>query len=270
MDLVALLSVSVGMLLAPRLMLPRAQPRPEIHGFLTFIWWINASYCTLWHHIDPTRKAPLPAHGAAILIANHTSAIDHFLLQVGARRVLGFMIAREFYDNRLYHPICKLLGCIPVKRDGRDLGATRAALRALADGRVVPLFPEGKITPQSGRVIGEGRSGVAYLALKARVPVIPAYIHGTPESNEFIPCLFTPSQSRVEYGPPVDLSDFEAADDRDHATLIRATERLMGAILALKISVEEARSADEHTHAPARSDSGPPEIFQFAPASIAH
>ncbi|WZO99711.1 lysophospholipid acyltransferase family protein [Isosphaeraceae bacterium EP7] len=270
MDLVALLVASAGMLLAPRLMMPRVRPRPEIHGLLTFIWWINATYCTLWHHLDPTVKAPLPARGPAILIANHTSAIDHFLLQVGARRVLGFMIAREFYDNRLYHPICKLLGCIPVKRDGRDLGATRAALRALADGRVVPLFPEGKITAQSGRVIGEGRSGVAYLALKAKVPVIPAYLHGTPESNEFVACLIAPSQSRVVYGPAVDLSDFDAADDRDHATLIRATERLMGAIHALKNSVEEARNADGDTPATARSDSGTPALSQDAPAAVTH
>ena len=71
--------------------------------------------------------------------------------------MLGFMIAREYYEWRKISYFCKLVDCIPVNRDGRDLQATRTALRALEAGRVLPIFPEGKVTPASGEVLGEMR-----------------------------------------------------------------------------------------------------------------
>ena len=118
----------------------------------------------------------------------------------------------------------------------KDLAATRSALRALEEGRVVPMFPEGKILPQSGEAIGEGKHGVAFLALRAKVPVIPAYIRGTPRSNEFRRSFFTPSHARVVYGPPIDPAEFSnhdtATDER--AFLTTTTDRFMAAIAALR------------------------------------
>ena len=121
--------------------------------------------------------------------------------------MLGFMIAKEYYDWPLIHPACKLVGCIPVNRDGRDLQATRAALRVLKGGRVLPIFPEGRITPTSGRELGEFLPGAAFIAVRAGVPVIPAYIRGTPETNQIGPSLSTPSRAYVTFGNPIDLSD---------------------------------------------------------------
>jgi 1-acyl-sn-glycerol-3-phosphate acyltransferase len=45
------------------------------------------------------------------------------------------MIAQEFYDKPIIRPFCELLGCIPVRRDGHDLSATRSALRAIQSTR---------------------------------------------------------------------------------------------------------------------------------------
>jgi 1-acyl-sn-glycerol-3-phosphate acyltransferase len=224
-------------LLAPWLLMPRRSPRPEIHGLLSVLDIVNRLYCALWHRLRSERPAPLPDRGPAMLIANHTCGIDHMLLQAGSRRVLGFLIAREFYDFGPIHPICRLIGCIPVRRDGKDLAATRAALRALEEGRVVPMFPEGRITPTSGRELGAGKPGVAFLALHARVPVIPAYISGTPETNNVWKALITPSRARVVYGPPIDLSDMPAQPPYDKATLTTVTERMMDAIRALRARV---------------------------------
>ena len=54
---------------------------------------------------------------------------------------------------------------------------------ALKEGRVLPIFPEGHIVPESGRRIDEMKPGTAYLALHSGVPVIPAYLCGTPETD---------------------------------------------------------------------------------------
>jgi 1-acyl-sn-glycerol-3-phosphate acyltransferase len=150
------------------------------------------------------------------------------------------MIARDYYEIWAFRPFCDLIDCIPVNRDGHDTAATRSALRALQQGRVLPLFPEGRILLTSGHEIGEGQPGVGFLALKARVPVIPAYIRGTPKSNQFLKSFLTPSDARVYYGQPIDLSEFaiEGNYSTERAARLAATEKLMAAIVEIRDRVE--------------------------------
>jgi 1-acyl-sn-glycerol-3-phosphate acyltransferase len=222
------------LLIAPWLLWPARGQRPEIRGFKRILWWVNAFYCAFWHRLRIVRPAPLPETGPAILIANHTCGIDPMVLQAGCDRVLGFLIAQEFYDAPICRPFCRILGCIPVRRDGHDFTATRAALRALEEGRVMPIFPEGGIHPTSGREIGPGKPGAAFIALHAKVPVVPAYICGTPPTSDVYRAIVTPSQARVVFGDPVDLSRFYARGHFDQDTVAEATEVLMGAIRDLR------------------------------------
>jgi 1-acyl-sn-glycerol-3-phosphate acyltransferase len=220
----------------------RAGLRPEIHGFQRVLWVINASYCVFWHQLHKYGRAPLPEHGPAILIANHTSGIDHMLLQAACYRVLGFMIAREYYEWAWIKPFCRYVQCIPVNRDGRDIGATRAAFKALKEGRVLPIFPEGHIVPASGKRLGEIKPGTAFLAVRARVPVVPAYIWGTPETDQIIEALMTPSRARVIFGDPIDLSDIDSGQASDRTIQAEVSERFKKALVALQaraFSVEE-------------------------------
>lgn len=232
LSVAALLGLASLLLIAPRLLLAARGPTPEVHGLLAWLWWLNAAYCGAVHGLRVVGTDPLPARGPAILIANHTSGADVLLLQASCHRVLGFLIAQEMYDHPLIGPMARRLGCIPVRRDGRDLGATRAALRALAEGRVVPMFPVGKILPDSGRTLGAGKSGVAFLAHRSRVPVVPAYICGTPPTSNIWRGLLTPSASIVRLGSPVDLHDLLDAPGKPDLDAI--TARLMGAVEALK------------------------------------
>lgn len=225
---------ATGLLLLPWVARPRREP-PEVHGRMRWLWWLNRFLCSFWHRIElPDGLAPLPEKGPAILISNHTCGIDNFLLQAACARVLGFVIVQDWYDNPICHPFCRVIGAIPVKRDGRDLGPTREALRALKAGRVVPIFPEGRILPTSGRELGPGKPGAAFLALHSQAPVIPAYIRGTPETSNVWKALVTPSHARVIFGPPIDLSDYHAADRTDREALEGATHRFMEAIRSLR------------------------------------
>ena len=233
MTTVPALIAFAGLLVLPRALMPGRKPR-EIRGFVLLLWWLNAGYCRFWHRMEVRGAGNVPAAGPVVLISNHTCNIDHMLLQAATRRALGFMIATEFYDNPRFRPFCRLIGCIPVRRDGRDLAATRAALRALEDGRVVPVFPEGKILPTSGRELGEGKPGVAFIAARARVPVVPAYIAGTPPSKDLARSFLTPSHSRVVFGPPVDLGDLAVGGRADRDALGAITDRLMDALRALR------------------------------------
>ncbi len=247
MSPLALIAGSIVLLTLPWLLLPQSRPKPEIHGYLRFLWWLNQLYCHVMHRLEVENEAPLPTIGSAILIANHTCGIDHLILQAGSRRVLGFIVAQEFYNFWVYHPFCVAISCIPVKRDGRDQVAIRAALRALKDGRVVPIFPEGRINPTSGREFHDAKPGAAFIALHSDAPVIPAYIRGTPPTNEIGPSLKTPSHAKLRFGPPIDLSDLrnsESSHDRERANLHEATERMMAALRDLR---DRSMAAAEET-----------------------
>ncbi len=236
MSIGVLIFLTVGLLFLPQVFThrPSGQPRPEIHGFLKICEFIYWSYCVLWHRLQIDRRAPLPQHGPAILISNHTCGIDHVLLQAACDRILGFMVAREYYEYPALNPWCRLVRCIPVNRDGHDFAATRAALRALKEGRVLPIFPEGHIVPESGRRIDEMKPGTAYLALHSGVPVIPAFLCGTPETNSIVKSLVTPSNARVLFGEPIDLSDIPAARPADKAAQTEVNNRFKAALLALQ------------------------------------
>ena len=159
------------------------------------------------------------------------------MLQAATRRPLGFMIAQEYYDWPVVHPFARAVGCIPVRRDGRDLSAIRAAVRALADGQVVPIFPEGRINPKSGREFLDPRPGAGWIALRSRAPVVPAYIVGTPPTNEIGYSLATPSHARVVFGEPIgldDLRELSASGSRESGAVEQATERIMNAIRSLR------------------------------------
>ena len=184
---------SIGLLALLWLLMPRVGPGPDFRGGVRLLWWVNKLYCVVWHGLRVRHLAPLPARGPALLVANHTCAIDHMILQAGCPRILGFLIAQEMYNFWAFRPFCRLVRCIPVRRDGRDVAATRAALKALEQGRVVPIFPEGRILAASGRELGEAKPGAAFIALRAGVPIIPAYIRGTPEAVSFFKALIRPS-----------------------------------------------------------------------------
>ncbi|MCA1684928.1 MAG: 1-acyl-sn-glycerol-3-phosphate acyltransferase [Planctomycetia bacterium] len=232
--------LATALLLSPWLLLPRRRPG-EIRGLTRLLWRLNSFYCAFWHRLEVMGRDPLPEEGPAILVSNHTCCIDHMLLQAATRRLLGFLIARELYEFWLFRPFCRIGGCIPVRRDGQDVAAMRAALRVLDEGRVVPIFPEGRILPTSGRELGEAKPGVAFIALRANVPVVPAYICGTPETRKVLGSYLTPSRARVYFGPPIDLSDLAGDGKVERDSFAEVTRRLMAAIRELRDEAQGPR-----------------------------
>jgi len=109
--------------------------------------------------------------------------------------------------------------------------------------------------PTSGREIGEMKPGTAYLAVHAQVPVIPAYIRGTPATNEVIEALVTPSRARVYFGPPIDLSDFSREQAGDKEVQTEVSRRFRDALLALRARATTAEAGlGRLTSHPERSD----------------
>ena len=104
---------------------------------------------------------------------------------------------------------------IPVKRGGVDTSATKQAIRYAKEGGLVGNFPEGRINITHSLLL-PGRPGAALIALRARVPVIPCYISGSPRAATVLGTLFTPAKARLVVGRPIDLSSFyDRAEERE-------------------------------------------------------
>ncbi len=232
--------LATAFLLAPWILMPRGRVR-EIRGITQILWFMNWAYCVAWHRLEVMNPTTLPEQGPAILISNHTCCIDHMLLQSATRRLLGFLIAKELYEFWFFRPFCQIGGCIPVRRDGNDVAAMRASLRMLEEGRVVPIFPEGRILATSGRELGDAKPGVAFIALRANVPVIPAYICGTPETNKVVRSYLTPSHARVYFGPPISLSDLIESGKVERDAFGEVTRRMMAAIHELRDQAQQSQ-----------------------------
>jgi 1-acyl-sn-glycerol-3-phosphate acyltransferase len=77
-----------------------------------------------------------------------------------------------------------------------------------------------------------GRPGAAMIALKARAPLVPCYIHGAPYDGTTVGCLLMPASVRLVIGQPIDLSPYYDRDG-EREVLEEVTQRAMREIARL-------------------------------------
>jgi 1-acyl-sn-glycerol-3-phosphate acyltransferase len=189
---------------------------------------INRIYCRDYHSIDVLTPCTLPRRGSAILVCNHISGLDPLLVQSVIPRLATWMMAREYYDQRPIRWVFETVRAIPVERSGRDLTATRSALRALAGGRALGIFPEGKI--ETARTLLPFQIGVALMAIKTRAPVYPVYLEGTQRGMEMIPAFTIANRVTMAFGPAVEFDRRSTGKD----ALESATDVIQGAVESLR------------------------------------
>ncbi|MFN2143959.1 MAG: lysophospholipid acyltransferase family protein [Anaerolineales bacterium] len=118
-------------------------------------------------------QTPLP-EGPVILAANHPSTFDPALLTTLLKQRISIMIHGPIFTLPVFGPSLRYCGHIQVLRGrgGKSLDEAEALLKS---GRSVAIFPEGAISPEGG--FHRGRTGVARLALRSGVPVVPVGIY---------------------------------------------------------------------------------------------
>lgn len=212
--------------------------RPEQRLAVRFLLAGNYLFTRAYHQLSLKTTCPLPAAGPAILVCNHVSALDPLLIQSASpRRLITWMMAKEYYDMPGLGWIYRTVEAIPVQRSGRDLHATRAALRALEAGRILGVFPEGKIAPTHELL--PFQTGVALMAIKSNVPVFPAYLDGTQRGKEMVPAVITPNRASLRFGPRVQLDPTSTSRE----SLEENTQRIRHAIQVLQCEATERYNA---------------------------
>ncbi|MFD7135848.1 lysophospholipid acyltransferase family protein [Streptomyces sp. NPDC059894] len=179
----------------------------------------------------------VPASGAAIIAGNHLSFSDHFLMPAVLKRRITFLAKAEYFTGpgikgRLTAAFFHSVGQIPVDRSGKEAGqaAIREGLGVLRKDELLGIYPEGTRS-HDGRLY-RGKVGVAVMALKAGVPVVPCAMIGTFEAQP--PGKVIPSFRPVviRFGEPLDFSRY-AGMENDKTILRAVTDEIMYAILTL-------------------------------------
>ncbi|MBT9139755.1 MAG: 1-acyl-sn-glycerol-3-phosphate acyltransferase [Dehalococcoidia bacterium] len=119
----------------------------------------------------------LPREGGCILCSNHFSWWDPPLVGCLTKRIVHFMSKEEMFQGPVFSKVMPLLHAFPVRRNSADRRAIRRALEILKSGEVLGIFPEGTRSRTDELLVPH--SGVALIAIKSEVPVIPIAIIGS-------------------------------------------------------------------------------------------
>ncbi|MFE2499255.1 lysophospholipid acyltransferase family protein [Streptomyces scopuliridis] len=179
----------------------------------------------------------IPADGAAIIAGNHLSFSDHFLMPAIIKRRITFLAKAEYFTGpglkgRLTAFFFRGAGQIPVDRSGKEAGraAIREGLGVLAKDELLGIYPEGTRS-HDGRLY-KGKVGVAVMAIRAQVPVVPCAMVGTFEIQP--PGQVVPRVKRVtiRFGEPMEFARY-AGLENEKAAVRAVTDAIMYAILGL-------------------------------------
>jgi len=179
-----------------------------------------------------------------VIAANHSSYVDDliipYIIIVKMKKKFTVFVNSRYYKNYFYRRFLSHYGGIPVdvSKDIKDENrrrvtnekAIKEAVDSLRDGKIFLIFPEGERSPDGK--IQKAKTGVARVALTARVPVIPVGIEG---SYDILPkgAAF-PKFKRVDVvvGEPLTFDNYYGKEE-DYATLEEVTTTIMREIARL-------------------------------------
>lgn len=175
----------------------------------------------------------IPATGAFVLAPVHRSYVDTPIAGCLTVRRLRFMGKDSMWKVRWVGWVLSALGAIPVTRGTADREALRRSVELLEGGEPMVLFPEGE--RKQGPVVQPLFDGAVYVALKARVPIIPVGIAGServmPKGARFV----FPRKVHVEIGRPIvpEVGELPEGSRVPRPVLSEQSERLHGELQRL-------------------------------------
>ena len=220
-----------------------------------------------WIFIGPLLKAVfrpeaygaknVPDEGPAILACNHLSYTDWLFMPLVIPRRVTFVAKAEYFEGRglkgwIQRSFFGGTGQVPIDRSGgrASEGALRTGLRILGNGHLFGIFPE-DCRSHDGRLY-RGRTGIARLALEAKVPVIPVGVLRTDQvapPGKIFGKLVRPV---VRFGKPLEFNRYNGMES-DRYILRAITDEIMYEIKRLSeqeyVDMYATRAKEEATGA---------------------
>jgi hypothetical protein len=156
-----------------------------------------------------------------IISANHIHIFDPVILATLTKRQIFFLSKKELFEKKLFAKFFGKLGVIPIDRDNTDIKAIKSCFRVIRAGNILGIFPEG--TRVKTVDINNMKKGVALIALKNKVNILPIHIEGTYR-------IF--SKITVDIYPMIKINNFENMEDSE--AIDKLTEELFNQIYQVK------------------------------------
>ena len=160
------------------------------------------AYCTIVYRVKIVGLENVPKDGSIVFCGNHRSYLDPVVIVLKTNRRMRFMAKEELKKNLLFKPILYLFDVIFVKRDSKDIGPLKEALKTLKQNGCIGIFPEGTRNGLE-KNNGQMKEGAAYLALKTGAKLVPIGIVG--EVKPF-------HKNTLYYGKPIDITNYQTKD----------------------------------------------------------
>lgn len=128
-----------------------------------------------FYRIQASGGEKVPREGGVLLVSNHVTFVDAFILSVSCPRPLRFLIQEEYYRMPWAHWFLEKFECIPITKTKAKQALQRAA-DALGRGDMVCIFPEGKLSPKGD--IEPFQRGMELILRLQPATVQPVAMHG--------------------------------------------------------------------------------------------
>lgn len=206
--------------------LPDGREWPLFYAIMhILVWWVKPLVARL--HVEGLEN--VPREGPVILALNHIAWVDVPLVAVSLARVTHYMAKIELFQVPVLGTLMRWLGAFQVRRGEGDRDALRSAQRILSEGKILVVFPEGH---RSGTGhLAAGHPGVAYIALRSGVPIVPVAISGTERALKGFHYGPWAPRVTISFGKPFHL-DMEGKGRR-RETLALAADQIMREIARL-------------------------------------
>jgi 1-acyl-sn-glycerol-3-phosphate acyltransferase len=201
------------------------------------LYWIVKALVTpllrIFVRVRVEGREHLPRRGAVIIASNHRSFLDSIFIPLVVHRRVTFVAKAEYFDDAKTAWFFRSCGQIPIRREGGSASerALASATEVLRSGKVFGIYPEGTRTRDG--LLHRGHTGVARLALRGNVPVVPVGLIGTDDVQPVdsrLPKLFR--RVVVSFGEPIDPARY-AGREHDHMALRELTDEVMYEIAQL-------------------------------------
>ena len=185
--------------------------RARTRGVNPIVYWLTRAvlqpFAHLYWRFSRIGREHIPAEGPVLLVCNHRSIIDPFLIGLCSRRPLYYVAKEEIFRNRLLGWFVSSLGAFPVRRGAADADTIETAKAILNRGEPVLIFPEGTRTRPGP--LGKPKRGVGRLALETGATVVPVAMIGTERIRRG--WRIRPVKVRVRIGAPLTFPRVDSA-----------------------------------------------------------
>lgn len=170
----------------------------------SFLSWLIRFIINLIAHVEIRNLENIPAKGGFVIATNHLGRLDVALLFYALEGNFILPVAEKYEHHWLYGPIGNAMGALWLDRFNADVGSVREILARMKAGGILVIAPEG--TRSKTEAMAEGKPGVAYLAMKAGMPIVPIALAGT-EDRVVIDRLkhLKKSEIKIAVGPAFTL-----------------------------------------------------------------